>query len=522
MSVEYIRDVLKMDQMMGANPSQALVEGDITVPDGKPGIVRILQIDGKITVNRLEVVQDKIMMDGMILFSILYVSEENHNVQGLDAVTNFNHSIEVLGAKPLMNGVSMQEIEHIEFTVSNSRRVKVRAIVNLDAKVTMSSHLEAIKDIQGISDIQVLKEKVKSRTQLAKGTSQCLVKEDVEIAEELPSIGRILKNEGKAVIREVKAADNKVLVSGDVLLSILYLSEEGNESIQFINKTIPFHHAIEISGAYQGIEVETTGIVREIYPEIQENNAGEQRILNMEIVVDLQAAVFEIQEKEWITDAYSPTVQLELDRSTVDMVQVAGENTIQQVIKESIQLPEDLPKIQKVLVVQAKPITTDESIENGKIIVEGILELSVLYLSEDSLESMQNYPTEVPFRCEVEVAEIQPGMDLETELSIDHVSFNVTSLEEIEITVALEVTGKTFTHYTKDIVVQIKELESISRDEPFGLKIYFAQAGDSLWNIAKQFHMTVEEILRFNAELDREEIKPGARILLYHKYIPVV
>src|SRR5450756_2129198 len=116
MSVEYIRDVLKMDQMMGANPSQALVEGDITVPDGKPGIARILQIDGKITVNRLEVVQDKIMMDGMILFSILYVSEENHNVQGLDAVTNFNHSIEVLGAKPLMNGVSMQEIEHIEFT----------------------------------------------------------------------------------------------------------------------------------------------------------------------------------------------------------------------------------------------------------------------------------------------------------------------------------------------------------------------------------------------------------------------
>ena len=45
---------------------------------------------------------------------------------------------------------------------------------------------------------------------------------------------------------------------------------------------------------------------------------------------------------------------------------------------------------------------------------------------------------------------------------------------------------------------------------------YMVKQGDTLWNIAKKFHTTVDSIMKLN-ELESDQIMPGDKLLLLKK-----
>ena len=49
-----------------------------------------------------------------------------------------------------------------------------------------------------------------------------------------------------------------------------------------------------------------------------------------------------------------------------------------------------------------------------------------------------------------------------------------------------------------------------------GITVYVVKQGDTLWNIAKKFYTTVEEIRQMN-ELEEEELSVGTPLLLVKK-----
>ena len=49
-----------------------------------------------------------------------------------------------------------------------------------------------------------------------------------------------------------------------------------------------------------------------------------------------------------------------------------------------------------------------------------------------------------------------------------------------------------------------------------GITVYIMKPGDTLWNIAKKFYTTVEEIMQMN-DLDGDEVSSGTPLLLVKK-----
>jgi hypothetical protein len=75
-----------------------------------------------------------------------------------------------------------------------------------------------------------------------------------------------------------------------------------------LSHSIPFSHAVEIQGAYQGMECWADVAVSEFYADPGKNINNELRIIDTELVLGLDAQVFEAQEGEIIVDAYSPNL----------------------------------------------------------------------------------------------------------------------------------------------------------------------------------------------------------------------
>lgn len=64
-----------------------------------------------------------------------------------------------------------------------------------------------------------------------------------------------------------------------------------------------------------------------------------------------------------------------------------------------------------------------------------------------------------------------------------------------------------------NIIENIKEEEGVSK-EAFSIIIYYAKLGDTLWNIAKRFGSTVEEIASINNIEDADRIMQGQQLFI--------
>ena len=70
--MEYGRDVVKFDQIIGEGRNQMLVERDLILPDINPDIAKILSVLGNVNITRQSVEQDRIGIEGTVDFEIIY------------------------------------------------------------------------------------------------------------------------------------------------------------------------------------------------------------------------------------------------------------------------------------------------------------------------------------------------------------------------------------------------------------------------------------------------------------------
>src|SRR5690242_15278522 len=96
MSLELVKEMIKVNQVIGTDSSQAIIENDIIVPDTKPDIARILILDGEPCVNSTDILQDKILINGMINLKILYISDDEvNNIKSINTSINFAHTLQI-------------------------------------------------------------------------------------------------------------------------------------------------------------------------------------------------------------------------------------------------------------------------------------------------------------------------------------------------------------------------------------------------------------------------------------------
>jgi hypothetical protein len=515
LTIECRRDLLRLDQVVGEETSQALVEGEINVPETKAPVAKILDISGEVVISSREVLQDKVMVEGILRYDVLYVPEDDAVIDSLDAEIGFTQYLELTGARPKMASQLKLNVEHIDFELASDRKINVKSVLNLNGQVSEVMELEAVTDFSQLDDVEALRDHIRVSATAGTGHSQTMVREDLELTDAMPSILRILRKNAQVRINEKKAADNKVVVHGDVNLKFLYLCEDEDEPIQYLSHSIPFSHVAEIPGAYQGMECHAEVMVTEFYADLRENINNELRIIDTELVLGMNAQIFEAQEGEILVDAYSPALAMSLKKRKVHLTQFIGESQGQSVMKESVTFPEGVPKARKILYVDAKPSITDERIEEGLVNLEGILTVQVIYQTNDNTLPLGSFREDFPFRYSLEVEGVQPGMDSKSEVLVEHINHTLLAQDEAELKITLLCKSGIYQSVVKEVIIGAEEIEKAAAKEE-GIYIYYVQPGDILWSIAKKYNTTIAGILKYNS-LEDENLEVGTRLLIYKK-----
>ncbi len=521
MGLELSKELIKINQLIGEDFSQTLVDGDIIVPDIKPDIDKVLQVDGRAVINDKQVHKDRVAIEGTVNFKILYIPDgDSETIKSINASSNFNHSIELKDIIPDMNAQVESDVEHVEFEVINGRKLNVKAVVGMNCKVIESPNLELVADIKGSQekkeDIQVLKKKVNAYNIVVEDETNLTIAENLEIPAGKPSIDDLLKVDVKISGKDMKLINDKVLVKGELNVCTLYVGDMDENTIQFMEHEVPFTEIVDFDGVKEDMCCELDYDIQDVYYQVKEDNDGDIRMLNIENTIKVSVKVSEKVSMDVVVDCYSPDENIKLEKNEYYIDEILEDSKTQNTIKETLDMPADIPNIVQVYNVITKPYITDTKVADNKVDVEGVIDTYILYLSDDEESPIYSYKQEVPFNQSIEVSGATSDMACDIKVEINHFSYSMNATSEIDVRYILGVSCKVIKTTKIELITsaEINEIDIADKEELPSIILYFVQQGDSYWEIAKRYRTTVDSIMQANNIENEAALVPGKRLLI--------
>ena len=526
MSLKLQKESIKLNEVISAQYGKTMVESDIIVPDVKPDILKILHVDAAASITQKNVQQDKVVIQGNIMLNILYIpdSDVSGRVKSMTNTQMFTHVSDAVGVRPNMSLFCEAEVEDIESSYINSRKMNVRATVGVNIKVFNSMDIEIANDMQASDKLQTKGEIIRACNMVFEGEKEIILREQIEVPATKAPIADLLKIDAKVNERELMMVENKVVVKGDVDINILYSSvdfvknegEEFDKEVETINFTEhqpQFNEVLSIDGIKESMEGEIDYSVKEIYFDINEDMAGDRRLVNIEITICASVHVCETLEINSIEDAYTIDGEIEIKKGMYNIEQMIGKSATQISHRDLAEISADMPSISQIVNCKAKPMVNGIKVENGKAFVEGVIDTHIMYLTADNENPVCAIAHKSDFTQAIEIAGMEDKVMCEAKLEVEHLSFNMTTDREVELRFVIGFEVKAVKAAKTEIIEEIFWMEEVKIDPRPSIVIYFVQSGDTLWDIAKRYKTTVASIIK-NNNLESDLLNIGQQLMI--------
>jgi hypothetical protein len=482
--------------------SESLVEGRLSLPPDKADIARILFIHGKVHLNA-EPADGKIFMDGSALFCVVYMDMDG-NIDAFESSSPFRHSEDMANAGAGMNVYAKGAMKEIDYTVEDGHSVYVKGIVSF--RITGST--AAMHDAMSAAaspDMQVkmMHRKMPVTKDYIRHTA--VMKEDVRVPQSMPRADRILFSDAYAVVGTVKTEELKVIVEGHIKMMVVYLSEDKNAPLQYFYESIPFGEILSTENAADGSMIMADADMFDVSVDIAE---AESDILRLYAKLNIICAVKSYNDIALMEDAYSLKKKLDVSYCTCAYSDTALSGCAKMIARCTISIPESRPAASRIVCMKACPVIATVTPYTDRAYIDGMMMFTVCYTSQ---EGMQSYSGDVPFEAEIQMEGLLPAHDVRVDADVEYCSFEGVG-REISVKIMMDARIKAYTQNSFRLVSDLTETDEAVQSGK-GLTIYFADGGESIWDIAKRYATTQDAVSQFNPDIG-EQTQPGQKILI--------
>ncbi|AND83387.1 DUF3794 domain-containing protein [Clostridium tyrobutyricum] len=512
MSIDLIRENIECEQLLAENFCDTVIKAEYVIPDTHPDVLSVLVLDANPTITNKEVMQDKVFLEGKIDYNIIYLAKEDNDtgVYSTNYTGEFSNYVEIDGAEHTMLCDADCYIEHIDCTMVNERKVEIEGIIKLKSEVYKNYDFEVIKDIAGSDDdIQMLKNPATLDKILGTVPGSLIAKTELQIPSDKPQIGNILKIDATVHKKDITILEDMVQVEAYVLIKMLYRGKETKE-IAVIEDDVLVNKELELKGVTSSMDSFTDFNVDGIEYSIREDDLGEDRIAQIEVLVNSNTKVMYKEDMDIIEDAYSPHSPMKIDKNDYALNVIHGQNTSDNMIKSNISI-EDGQTLDKIFMCHGDVCITDKKIVEDKVVVEGILNIKALYSISTGYIKKAN--EEIPFNFSVDIPGSKIDMQCIAKASLESIDAEVeVNTISIKAVVQIYAMVNYITH--KEFLIDVDTADGEVPQKNSSLTIYVVQNEDTLWKISKRYYTTVEDLVKLNNIEDPESIKIGDKLLI--------
>ncbi len=481
--------------------SESFVEGRLSLPPEKSEIDRVLFIQGRIHVNA-EPADGKVFMDGSVVFSVVYMTTDG-GIDAFEASSPFRHSEEMSGAGAGMTLSAKGSVKDVNFSLEDVRTVYVKGIVSVNLRGSMSKSCEAVTGADSELQVRMTKRRLKVTRDQKRDTM--MLREDVRLPQALPIAEKILSADAYPVVRSVHTEELKIVVEGDLKLSVLYLSTDKGAPLQQYTESIPFGHILASEEISPEDMISVDASLADLSVSVAEE-AGD--IFRVSAKISIMAAARADNEVQYLEDAYSLRNKMMLKYDEQACRHLVLSECTKAIARSTISVPPAEPSVSRIVCLKASPTIAAVHPGTDRVYIEGLMMFTLCYTSA---EGMWSYTGETPFEAEVQMDGITADQEVEVNADVEYCSYEGTG-RDISVKFMLDVEVRAFAQSLMRLVSDMTEMdEAPARNQ--GITIYFADGGETTWDIAKRYTTTLDIVKKFNPDIG-DTAEPGQKILI--------
>ena len=120
---------------------------------------------------------------------------------------------------------------------------------------------------------------------------------------------------------------------------------------------------------------------------------------------------------------------------------------------------------------------------------------------------------EIPFTSVLDIKGTKPDMNVIAKVQLETIDGTVEA-NTIAIRATLTVSVKVLYNVDKNWVVDVVQNKEEKKEKQSSVTIYVVNKGDTLWELAKKFNTTMDELIRINEMDNPDVINIGQRIIV--------
>ncbi|MBQ3064942.1 MAG: DUF3794 domain-containing protein [Clostridia bacterium] len=508
--------------LLSNNTQQTDIGTEFSLPDYLPDIRKVLRIlsDPQITGRYMS--DEKLELEGNVSFTLIYLSEEN-TIRSFRTTAAFEQSFAINGMTSDTLVTVNKTAEHSVCRLTGPRRCTFRCRLRISVRaISALSVKPEICQIPAGTDRQTLSTKtvtVKSCLVYPLPDAEMRYTEDIRSSD--GPISEVLSYEVHPIISDVRVQNGSILCKGEFLITVLCSISDENDTLtyQTLQKRIPFTEMNDDEKIRDSFRCDPDISVTEISCTITE----EGRNLGVDFNTLFCAVCYEETNVPIITDAFLPSYDIRIQSEERPVFlpyrMLFGNMAVSGQIKfDTDEKPHSITDCIGHVVFERTELSDKRSCTNGYIDVSAILQT----------EEHHFIPVNgtVPIRWECDTAVWGPaapfidpsqllchvdGGILNTGCRIDHDQHCIVF--DAEVSLSLYAATKT----TVPIPVSLSVPPDAKKipPSPCPVVLYYPQQGEAIWDIAKEYRVSPEQLCETNRfSEDTDTVPQGTRVML--------
>lgn len=422
---------LVFEEVLAEQQKQVVVRGIVDLDNlRKPPVVQIIDSFATARIISYEVVAEKVIFKGEIEVKIIYEAAMlDQPVYVAELVVPFSDFIDVRGLQPPAQVSLRVQIEDVSAELvkrpgeTYARKISVTAVIKVYARVTQRREIDVVVDVTGPPGLQVQRETLRLRRAVAEGRRQVIVRDTVNLGQlGKPPFEQLIDAIGNVTVTDVRVLRDKILFEGTLEVKVLYATTR--QQVFVVSQTMNFKDFVDVPGAMPGMDAELQVSVEHISVVAEDRDGdGAKETLIKSVVLSAVGRVFERQEIQVVVGVTGvPGIQVET--VLVRAEEVIGETTAQVVVSDVISpSAQRKPCVKQVIDCRAFPKVTRTAIVGQKVIVDGQVEVKVIYESETQAAHVVH--ATFSFQAFAEVPGITENATITTDVRVVDVSCSI-------------------------------------------------------------------------------------------------
>jgi LysM domain. len=499
----FVREVL-----FEGNCEQA-VDTDITLPDYCPDIGKLLKCRMTPMITLRQVNFDSLVVEGTARLSVIYLDDREKKIRCCDRDLPFRASLPYDNSTENVTLLADAKVDYVNCRVVSQRRLDIHGAFTIHMTALCRKENELISDAQG-EGLRVRRE-TREISDLACCAGVCFdISEAIELSEGKAPISSIIRSGAVLCPEEIRPMAGKLVVKGDAVFTMVYCTEQDADP-EHLEYVIPFSQFIDLPGADEDCVPDVILRCDAVEVSPRTDSDGEYRRVDVEIRAGADVKLYRDTTACWVSDVYSVSYEVACASRQLKMEKLCDSFSETSLQKQSVDVGD--VRIQSVCDLWTN-VTDSRSVwRDGKVTVTG--NLAVCMMLRDSSKGIVYCEKNVRFECGVSRGGCGQNVRPECRVAVKSCGYTLTGENKLELQAELCLHGSLYEEFTARGIcsVEVDENRPKSPENRPAAVLCFAEAGEELWDIAREYNSSVESIKADNG-IDSDTVEESRLLIV--------